>query len=68
MKPDFDEMAKHPPPPGVKACCPLSGFLIGCVHAQAYINCPKDKYGADAACGPIKDFATKCNFLYPGKM
>lgn len=67
MKPEFDDIAKMPGPPNEKVCNMCSGFMIGCVHAEAYKNCPKDKYTADASCDAIKTFVDKCGFLYPMK-
>ncbi|CRL06748.1 CLUMA_CG019521, isoform A [Clunio marinus] len=67
-KAGFDEMAKQPAAPGEKVCNMASGFLIGCVNAQIFLNCPKDKVAADASCGPIKSFIDKCGFLYPIKV
>lgn len=64
-KSEFDELMKLPSPPGIKVCNMISGYMIGCMNGQLYLNCPKDKVGADPACGKIKDFVTKCGFLYP---
>lgn len=66
-KSEFDEMTKLPAAPGEKMCNMMSGFLLGCVHAQVFKNCPKDKSGADAECDKIKAFADKCGFLMPMK-
>jgi hypothetical protein len=66
-KSDFEEMSKIPVPAGEKVCNMMSGFMIGCVNGQVFKNCPKDKYGASAACDGIKGFVDKCGFLYPMK-
>lgn len=66
-KSHFEEMAKSAPA-GEKVCSMISPFMIGCVHGQAFKNCPKDKYGADPKCDAIKGFVDKCVLLFPNKI
>lgn len=63
-KPDFEAMMKSAAA-GEKVCNMISAYMIGCIHAQVFKNCPKDKYTADAQCDAIKAFADKCNCLSP---
>lgn len=62
----FDEGAKLPPiPPANQTCNMMSGFMVGCVHAQVLLQCPN--YAQKPECATLKEFATDCGMVMPKK-
>ncbi|XP_058832545.1 uncharacterized protein LOC131690642 [Topomyia yanbarensis] len=53
-----------------KICSPAAGFIVECVHAAVYRNCPAKIFkSSDSECNAIKTHLSQCPFftIFPNK-